>query len=265
MKNLISIPASASLSDALNLFKIHKVSTIAVTGRNFISAGGRSDIFTHTGEQIVGLVSALDLIRLYLENRNLNASVLEAIGESLESQSLWVLEKTASISSLLELFSKGIHSIFLKDNESFEIFTRMDLVILLLENYSQFLQGSITLLYKQVVKADIHDDLLATIKQMSLNQMHALPIIQDGRLVGTISLSDFKEIISERMQDLSLEYFKNPGRVQRGTCDKNDSIETVLKKIKDGHIHRLWIVDNSKVAGVVSLSDIFADLLKNIF
>ena len=158
MKNLVSIQASASLSDALDLFKTHKISTMAVTGRNFLSAGGRTDIFTSTGEQVVGLVSALDMIRLYLENRNLNDSVLDAIGESLESQSLWILDKSTSLSSLLELFSKGIHSIFLSEYKSLEIFTRMDLVDLLLGKC--ILDGTITNLYKPVVQVDVHDDLL---------------------------------------------------------------------------------------------------------
>ena len=262
MKNLVSIQASASLSDALDLFKTHKISTMAVTGINFLSAGGRTDIFTSTGEQVVGLVSALDMIRLYLENKNLNDSVLDAIGESLESQSLWVLDKSTSLSSLLELFSKGIHSIFLSEYKSLEIFTRMDLVDLLLGKC--ILDGTITNLYKPVVQVDVHDDLLQTIKQMTLSEIYALPILEEGKLVGTISLSDLKEIILSNLQDQSLEYFKKPEMVQRGICGKNDSIQTVLKKIKDGHIHRLWILEKDELVGVVSVSDIFAHLLKRL-
>jgi CBS domain-containing protein len=263
MKNLVSIQASASLSDALDLFKTHKISTLAVTGRNFLSAGGRTDIFTSTGEQVIGLVSALDMIRLYLENRNLNDSVLDAIGESLESQSLWILDKSTCLSSLLELFSKGIHSIFLSEYKSLEIFTRMDLVDLLLEKCN-LLEGTITNLYKPVLVVDVHNDLLTTIKQMSLSEIYALPILEEGKLVGTISLSDLKEIILSNLQDQSLEYFKNPEMVQRGICGKNDSIQTVLKKIKDGHIHRLWILEKDELVGVVSVSDIFAHILKRL-
>lgn len=264
MKNLYTIPASSSLSDALNLFETHKVSTLAVTGKNFISAGGRVDVFTPDGKQVIGLVSALDICRLYLENYNLNVSVLNAVGESLESQSLWVLEKSASLSSLLELFSKGIHSVFLKENDQFEIFTRMDLVSILLENYSLILKESIHTLCKKVVKVNSYENILDTLKEMSQNQIYALPIVQQEQLVGTISLSDFKDVISKGNLNVSLEYFKKPDMIDRGTCTMEDSIETVLKKIRTGHIHRLWILQGSQVVGVVSLSDIFAHLLKKL-
>lgn len=259
MKNLITIKASSSLLEALNLFKTHKVSTLAVVGKNFISAGGRADIFTNEGDQVIGLISSLDLSRIILENPgNIEKiSVLHAIGESLESQSLWILPPD-NILSLLELFSKGIHSVFLKDDGNLEIFTRMDLVNLILSKYSSLLQVKVEELYtKDLKKVSSQENLLKILMEMSKNQIFALPIIENNKLVGTISLSDFKEIILEgKVEELSLNFFKKPELVSRGSCLKTDSLETALLKIKNGHIHRLWILEGEEAIGVLSISDI---------
>ena len=260
-RNLITIQASSSLFQALNLFKTHKVSTLVVVGKNFISAGGRIDIFTSLGDQVVGLVTALDLSRIVLELdfQDLEKiSVLNAIGESLESQSLWVLPLNSSLSSLLELFSKGIHSVFLKDDENLDIFTRMDLVKILLESKLNLktLVKEIPL-KKHVRKVSSDESLLKVLQEMSKNQIYALPITENEKLVGTISLSDFKNVIlQENLQDLSLVSFKDSGKISRGTCNFDDSLEIVLSKILNGHIHRLWILEDEMPVGVLSISDI---------
>ena len=134
----------------------------------------------------------------------------------------------------------------------------MDLVDLILSKYSSCLQVKVEeIVSLELIRASAKDNLLKVLKNMSLNQIFALPIIQDDKLVGTISLSDFKDVIFQgNLEELSLSFFVKPEYVARGVCLKTDTLETALLKIKSGHIHRLWVLEGDEPKGVVSISDI---------
>mmetsp|Transcript_19789 Transcript_19789/g.75869 ORF Transcript_19789/g.75869 Transcript_19789/m.75869 type:complete len:336 (-) Transcript_19789:43-1050(-) len=98
---------------------------------------------------------------------------------------------------------------------------------------------------------------------------------EDGKLVGAISATDFKRCLGQNMfaamqtpvaefLRLTNDHFKREQSLSPVVCSPDETIMSMLKKLHDNHIHRLFIVDaDNKPVGVISLGDIVSYLHDN--
>lgn len=142
-------------------------------------------------------------------------TVLRSIGETLESQSLWVLPCSVAWSTVAELFAKGVHRILVAmdanvhiDNlgvikaAEYQVMTQMDVMRFwwthiqtsgLLADALKSTAAS-ELMSKNVKMARDSDKVWPTLKDMSSHSLQAIPIVgtQSGKLLGALTLSDMK-------------------------------------------------------------------------
>lgn len=97
---------------------------------------------------------------------------------------------------------------------------------------------------------------------MLYQKVPAVAIVSgNGELVGNLSASDLRGLDQNsftQLLDPVMEFVKSVKR-HRGlvTCKKSSTLESVLSKLANNNVHRLWMVDdNNCPIGVVSLTDV---------
>ncbi|KAJ3087224.1 hypothetical protein HK102_011558 [Quaeritorhiza haematococci] len=129
-RELVEISADSSVGEAVDLMRKYNILALAVFGQKgrWIGAGLSTDAFTKD-KQYIGLISILDIV-IYLTNVSIqndehevpfrggnpvryqsldSIRVIEVVGESDESQSLWLAKPNETLLDALEPMGKGVH------------------------------------------------------------------------------------------------------------------------------------------------------------
>jgi len=122
------------------------------------------------------------------------------------------------------------------------------------------------LMTKEVVTLSLSDSLYSAEKRLRVNHIRHLPVLEDGKLIGLISLSDLKRISfidaysKEGTEDtpvynmLSIKdmMIKNPITVHPET-----TIDQVAKEFASHEFHSLPVVDDeNNLVGIVTTTDL---------
>ncbi len=119
---IISVEASTSLGNVLNLLKEQNILSVPIYGTKgcWLGSGGVDLVSNH--RQYIGIVSIIDIIIFILKNDPesvLNCRIVEAIGSTNESLSLWVEPSSRPVFYALEQFCKGFISTHYMDLTSY--------------------------------------------------------------------------------------------------------------------------------------------------
>lgn len=129
-----------------------------------------------------------------------------------------------------------------------------------------------SIMTKNLITADIADDLRHVSTLLKRNHIRHIPVVSGDKLVGIVSKSDimrlsFGDIYEGREQadDTIFDLLKleqvmvsNPRTVQAG-----DTIKTVAEIFAHEEFHALPVVDNEKIVGIVSTTDVIKYMLGN--
>lgn len=114
------------------------------------------------------------------------------------------------------------------------------------------------------------DQILLDVKHIyeKKNFHHHIPVVENDTLVGMVSLIDFMYNISGAgINDLNKVYIDL--RVKDIMSQKpfylttTATIEDVANVLSDGNYHAIPILENNKLAGIVSTADIIKYFIKN--
>lgn len=117
-KYLISIESSITINNVLNLLKDENILSVPIYGLegSWLGSGGVNLIANH--RQYIGIISIIDIL-VYILNHSSNSSnihnfesilnhrIVDVIGSTNESLSLWVESPTRPLYYVLEQFCKG--------------------------------------------------------------------------------------------------------------------------------------------------------------
>lgn len=128
------------------------------------------------------------------------------------------------------------------------------------------------LMSKQVISLDIYEDLESAEKIMRKNHIRHLPITKDGVLNGMLSLTDLQRIsfastISESDQNIDSEIYDMFTIEQIMThhplaINVNDGMVKALLIFSEKEFHALPVVDEDKIVGILTTTDIIKYFLK---
>ncbi|MFZ1706115.1 MAG: CBS domain-containing protein [Saprospiraceae bacterium] len=115
------------------------------------------------------------------------------------------------------------------------------------------------------------DDRLSVVAQIfSANKMHHLPVIQNEKLIGMISKSDFlffKRGFSDGEEDKAIEEVRLNNYTAKeimttkiAKLEPTDKINVALEIFKENLFHGIPIVDNGMLVGIVTTYDIIKHL-----
>lgn len=124
---------------------------------------------------------------------------------------------------------------------------------------------------RQVHFIDINDPLINVRNLMDKYEIHHLPVMESGRLVGMLSFNDIKQVqylcdfIGERLEEstvfksLSIEELMTE-KVQSLTS--NATIEEAAEVFSNVSFQSLPILENEELVGIVTTKDVFAAFLE---
>lgn len=98
---------------------------------------------------------------------------------------------------------------------------------------------------------------------MFLNGVNAIALInENGKIVDQISVTDLRSVTSKGTLDDLLLPATTYLELVRGktadlvTCSLDTKVTEIVELLVSKGVHRVWIVEDDKVVGVVSCSDI---------
>ena len=124
---------------------------------------------------------------------------------------------------------------------------------------------------KNLITLGLSDDLYKAEKLFKENHIRHIPVVENGKVIGMLSLSDLKRISFLDAYDadevqidnaiykmLGIEHImiKDPIKV-----DVNATIKSVAEILSKKEFHALPVVDNDKLVGIVTTTDLLVYLL----
>ena len=99
------------------------------------------------------------------------------------------------------------------------------------------------------------------IEMMSEHHVGALPVIQENKLVGIISERDYaRKVILKDKSSKSTRVSEI--MTQNVICvSKEERVDTCINLMRKHHIRHLVVVEHGSVEGVISLRDLFTEII----
>jgi CBS domain-containing protein len=217
------------------------------------------------------------------QKKVLSASVSDYTGLSLESKRIWTFTEKDSLNKLFDAFSAGVHRVLVshatRDKSYWTFVSQTDVLSYLkaqsypreskihyvfLESLSSLKLGTASTDSKVFTLGAKETAIAGFRKMIQRNELSALPVVNaEGKLVETLSASDFRHVSLENFKDVLLpvvDFLKK----ERGlfkqtlvTAKADEPLYSVVDKLLLTGVHRVWVVDGEgKPTGVVSLTDI---------
>ena len=103
-----------------------------------------------------------------------------------------------------------------------------------------------------LIVVDKSSDVFEIAKIMKEEDIGFLPVSDNKKIIGVITDRDIVVKILAN-NDTKIENYISKDII---TCNINDSIDDILLKMKENKIKRILVVDDKKIVGVISISDI---------
>jgi len=267
-RGVISVTGTASIEEALEIMNANKIHSIAVrNGDEYRGILNRIDLLTPIA--FAPKLGAAPDFKVASKD-NLSITVQNLLGLTKESKKLHQLQTVDLLPDLLNVFSSGVHSVLVLDSsgKTSSIFTQSDVLTFLWQNKAKLGKWAHSatvgdmLVTVPVHTLDSNFTALAAFRDLLLNELKAAPVVDaEGKVVATLSLSDVAGLdrhnLGFLMQPIP-EYIKGlRGKIPPTIgCEKKDSLLSVLEKITKTGIHQLWLLEDGKAKGAITLTNI---------
>jgi len=169
-----------------------------------------------------------------------------------------------------DVLSHNVHRVPVFDNSDkvYNILSQSDLIQFLYENIRDIGIARFDTVEKlglgtpAVISMSARAKAIHAFFLMLYNRVQAVAIVSgNGELVGNLSASDLRGLDQNTFPQLLtpvMEFVKSVKR-HRGliTCKKDSTLESVLSKLANNKVHRLWVVNEHNCpTGVITLTDI---------
>jgi acetoin utilization protein AcuB len=116
---------------------------------------------------------------------------------------------------------------------------------------------------------ELSDALSAAQRMMDKHRIHHLPVVNEGRLVGVLSLSDIRQLREPEPRGRSRPLTVGDARVAPAyVVELSEPLDRVLEQMASRHLESALVVKGGKLAGIFTMTDAFrsfAEFLRAIF
>ena len=117
---------------------------------------------------------------------------------------------------------------------------------------SQILKGKGT----NVVTALADDTIARAAEQLATERIGAVVVMGEGRIVGILSERDIAYGLARHGQDLLALRVSDLMSRLVATCSLEDDTGTLMEMMTDRRVRHLPVLDNGKLAGIISIGDV---------
>lgn len=114
---------------------------------------------------------------------------------------------------------------------------------------------------QQVHTINSHQMVLEALMVMAAKNVGALPVLEDGRIVGVISERDYarKLVLKGRSSvGTPVSAIMNSPVI---TVDSHQSVQTCMNIMTDKHLRHLPVVENGQLLGLLSIGDLVKEAI----
>lgn len=279
-RDVISVECTVKVREVLDFMHRERLTAVAVFGQPHHWVGAGSVELISQGKQYIGIVSVVDILNFIFSSEDcmhqLNSPIVNALGSSIESLSLWVEPTSRPMEFLMEEFCKGTHYALVVEEHHPEVPVRMvaqaDVVRYLFSHrqlYPIFQHRVSEFATTDVRSLHEHASMISALPL--LLQFRAVPIVNvEGHLVGSLSVSDLKGInsadIAANVLSMNISEFillRHGGRTPPVVAASvEESLESAVEKMIFAKVHRIWVQRRgSHEISVVSLTDVIRGAL----
>jgi len=181
-----------------------------------------------------------------------------------KSDVLFPMDGSLSLYHLIEEFTRGIHRIPVMDEHGAIInIVSQSSVVKFVASHSAYLGhrtlDSLSLSHKKLYLLKSSQTAIEGYNILNEKQVEAIPIVddEDQKIVGNLSASDLRGLSHDlfaKIHQPVMEFISKQKEVS--ICKANWTLKSVVEKMAETSVHRLWIVDDkNRPVGVVSLTD----------
>lgn len=200
--------------------------------------------------------------------------IVDLMHLSPENAAHWEYRANDEVAKLLDPFVKGVHRVVVlhhgTDPNASEVCTQSDFVRWIFHCHSAFSRNTDKSLEAlglvnggSVVTVTDKETALDAFRKAVTKELSSVAVVDaSGRLVGTVSASDLKALDAEHLRFATLNVMDflakySPRSVNPVSAAKQCSLRTVMAKMLQQRVHRVWICDGDhKPIGVVSMTDV---------
>ncbi|KAJ3273807.1 hypothetical protein HDV01_003934 [Terramyces sp. JEL0728] len=231
-KTVVDIEVHTSIQTALEIMKTNSITKIPVYGQagHFITSSDPKKS-TFNDKQYIAIINILDLL-----NNLDKKSVFECIGSCLESQSLWVIDGSEPIKSVMELMSKSVHSILVSNVDLYFV-TQTDIL-----RYITKTDGKVKDIMSKSIKQIENCKIKGLIRYMVENSVQS--IVCDNKIFTSKDILENLDMLNFLEQDTCNIITRSAVIVH-----PNDSILTTCSKCLENGVNQAWVYDEGMIAG----------------
>jgi len=229
-----------------------------------------------------GFVDIMDVLYSYLQNKDgahhrIVADIINLSGRnpwlSLHCQdslqhACTVLSGTNTTDSVhrCAVFEENLET---KQDCFFSVLSQSKIVQYISEHISQYPIAKITVTeiklgFRDVLTIDVNKTVLEALSLLTNFKISGIAVTQHDKIIGNISASDLSDIyrlpkgLSEVLNSPISEYFAGKRSVPIFIHPNEATLESVYKLVVQEKIHRVYLVEEEKLVGIITLSDLLA-------
>jgi len=107
------------------------------------------------------------------------------------------------------------------------------------------------------------ETVLECLETLAKYKVSAVPLVNEGQVVGTFSISDVRKITSQSDLESMVSKFMGTSFSWPVMAETTTTFIDTVKRLNSEFLHRIWIVgDKNEPKGVVSLTDVMKQIKK---
>jgi CBS domain-containing protein len=107
-----------------------------------------------------------------------------------------------------------------------------------------------------VVTARAEDTIARVAEQLAAERIGAVVVMGEGRIVGMLSERDIAYGLARHGQDLLAQRVSDLMTRLIATCSLEDDTGTLMEMMTDRRVRHLPVLDDGKLAGIISIGDV---------
>ncbi|CAO3617386.1 unnamed protein product [Cunninghamella blakesleeana] len=267
---LIAVSPTLSIGSALSLLHKHKFTSLPIS--------------SHDSAKVISIVNLFDILLYLVKNQitvqkdkfRLEDPIENVLGldSDLESYRMNKTYRTDKLLDTLRVFASGGHrSLVVNETDETKnpwLLTQTD-IIRHIVNHPESVNGLVDInatikdlgllnkFNEKLVVAKQDELTLNVYRLMAKENLSGVPILNgEGKFLGDLCLEGLPGASLETVQllDLSIGDYLEKSNHRSTTSNQNATLIDTLKSMVNNDTHRIWILDDGNVVGVVTMSDI---------